>query len=108
MNYPAFRLRLLALCPPELVVGTHISKTEGSPMSFGVHTNSDDNVTVIQFSSVFEQRKRAGSSLFQASNSSQQPSPTKRGRIHNIVVARPSTSSPCNLAELPDLGVVPS
>ena len=74
----------LASCPPELIVSTHISKSEEQWMGiepertttyritnkhFGVH-NSDDSVFNPPSHEVFEQRKRAGSSLSQASNSS--------------------------------------
>ena len=81
---------ILASCPPELIVSTYISKSEEQWMGiepertttyrdrnkhFGVH-NSDDS-SVFKSQEVFEQRKRAVSSLSQASSSFQQPSPTK-------------------------------
>ena len=68
---------ILASCPPELIVSTHITKSEELWMGiepertttyritnrhFGVH-NSDDSVFNPQAQEVFEQRKRAGSSL---------------------------------------------
>ena len=87
----------LASCPPELIVSTHISKSEEQWMGiepertttyritnkhFGIH-NSDDSVFNSQ--EAFEQQKRSASNLSQASNPSRQPSPTKRGRIvHDI------------------------
>jgi hypothetical protein len=85
---------LLPPCPPELIVSAHISKAEEQWMGvdnektkeyrklnehFGVR-DSDDLIFEERDTVIFEQRKRAASSVSQLSNSSQQPSPTKRGR----------------------------
>ena len=46
---------------------------------FGVR-NSDDHIFQVEHRDTFGQRKRASSSVFQLSKSSQQRSPMKRGR----------------------------
>jgi hypothetical protein len=89
---------LLPPCPPELIVGAHITKDEeqwmgvesektkayheqNEPEHFGVR-DSDDLIFEHQdtVEDTFEQRKRAASSVSQLSNASRQRSPMKRGR----------------------------